>query len=350
MIKINNNEFNNRDEVTLFYNDEIIQGEIYIENDEEYYILHNNRNYWYDDTPIKSAYKYACYFYEHDKVNLFHRFDIEKAFDPFETINPGIRCFILDKTNLYPLFWSNLDEINKYDSITESTQQGFVELHSKKRKKKLDIKLGRLTRKLVIQFNEKLKTNPKNNLIQFLDKDIEKLHNEWMAAHASEVKYDIISGDDILIGYSRENYCSKEGTLHNSCMTDKKSLLNLYTKNPDKISLIIFYDSIETNKIAGRTLLWKCDDGNTYFDRIYYSQDWFEHAYENVCKNLGFLVSHETNKELKVTLKNLDFRKYPYVDTFNKISFKQKALFHNAPEEMKLRYVLKNTSGHIQEI
>jgi hypothetical protein len=353
MIKINNNEFNDGDEITFFYNDTIIQGQIHIPDDDEYYILHNERSYWYDDTPIKTKYKYAWFFrLEESSDNfIFHKIEVEKNFKhPDDSITRGFRIFLSNQINLYPLFYLKLGEIDKYEIISESDKQGFVELHSKKRNKKLSIKLGRLIGKLINAFNQKITTNPKNQPFKFLDKDIQKLHNQWMAAHTSEVKYDILTGQDIIKGYSNSFYCKGKGTLHNSCMSDKKDLLKLYTHNPENISLLVFYDVEDKDKIAGRTLIWKCDDGNLYHDRIYYTQDWFEHVYSNICKELGYKKSHNIKHKLKVTLKKLDFRKYPYLDTFHYISFKQKALFNNTPENIKIKYSLKNTNGYIQEI
>lgn len=353
MIKINNNEFNDGDQITFLYDDVIIQGEIHIPDDDEYFILHNERSYWYDDVPIKTDYKYAWFFSLEDEIDnqIFHRINVEKNFKYDEDFSQGVRFFLINQPiNLYSIFSIKLPSISKYDSITESTSQGSVELHSSVRNKKLTVKLGRLTRKLIKEFNEKLKTNPKNNKLDFLDKNIEKIHNEWMAAHASEVKYQILSGEDILKGYSSKYYCEGQGSLHNSCMTDKKDFLKIYTQNKENIFLLVFYDKDKTDKIAGRTLIWKCDDGNFYNDRIYFTQDWYEIAYQNVCFNLGFKKANNSKLHLKIKLNNLDFRKYPYVDTFHYVSFKEKSLYNNPPEKKQFKYSLRNQNGYIQEI
>jgi len=353
MIEINNNKFEDGDEITFLFDDTIIQGEIHIPNDDEYFILHNERSYWYDDNPISNGYKYAWFFRLEDNIDnfIFHRINIKKLFKYTEKhINKSIRYFLMNQSpNLYHLFYLNLEPIEKYEYIRESETQGHIELKSKERNKKLSTKIGRLAGKLVSSFNDIVKTNPKNTLFQFKDKDIERLHNQWMAAHVSEIRYAIFKGEDILKGYTSTNYCKGQGTLHNSCMTDKKHILDLYTKNPDNVSLLVFYAQDEPEKIAGRTLIWKCNDGEFYNDKIYFTQDWFEFAYQNVCNNLGFKRIYGKDDTCSVTLKNLNFKRYPYLDTFYNVSFKRKTLFHNPPDTLKFKYTLRNTMGYIQE-
>ena len=60
-----------------------------------------------------------------------------------------------------------------------------------------------------------------------------------MSVNAEGLKHEILTGKDILKGYTKANYASGWGTLHNSCMADKHDFLGIYTENPDKISLLI---------------------------------------------------------------------------------------------------------------
>jgi hypothetical protein len=50
----------------------------------------------------------------------------------------------------------------------------------------------------------------------------------------------------------------------------KNNFMKLYADNPDKISMVVL---LHDNKLAGRALIWKLDDGSTYLDRIYYQFD-----------------------------------------------------------------------------
>jgi len=359
MIEINNNKFEDGDKITLFHDEYILHGEIYISGEKEYYLLHNDRTYYYDDVPIETEYKYAWYFKLSKEIEhmIYHHIEIERLFKyPSDHINKSVRNFLYAQfSNLYQLFNLKLGVIDNYDTLKNSDKQGFVELHSSKRNKKLSIKLGRLTRKIVEAFNEKIISNPKNKPFQFLDKDIEKLHNQWMSTHPSEIKYELLTGKDILKGYTYSNYAEGYGTLHNSCMTNEKlgekykSYLKLYTENPEQVSLLVFYDQEDPTKIAGRTLIWKCNDGLIYNDRIYYTKDWYEGAYQNVCKQLEYKDAYNTKDKISVTLNNISFKDYPYVDSFYTISFKRKTLYVNPPNEFKFKYQLRNTQGYIIE-
>jgi len=357
ILKVNNNTFEQGDEVTLImdsYSPTILHGNLHI-SDNGYYVCHNNEDYDYDNSPEKYGNKYAYYiYYSDDESLLYHKIDIELLYtDVDRAFKKGVRTFLQSQLPyIFPLFNIKLGVIDNYATIKESEKQGFVDLSSgKPRNKKLSTKLGRLTGKLAVAFGDKVKENQKNSEFKLKDEIIEKIHNQWMSSHESVLKYEFLGGEDILIGYTKSNYVNtkdnRKSVLHNSCMGDKQDLLKIYTQNPDKISLMVFYN--EEKKINGRCLIWKADDGNTYFDRIYYINDWFEYSMEKTCVNLGFIKINASRVEAKVSLQNIDFRNYPYLDTFHFISFKKKALYHNPLNTWKLKYELRTTTGQIFE-
>jgi len=355
-IEINGNIFTNGDEITVIgdYDHLIFDGKINIpEEGNKYFICHNERRYNGDAANDLFNYKYSYLFTIGDASDMIilHRVKLEKLYDDIDrVIKRSVKNFLCSISyTVYTLFDIKLGILDKYDSITPSEQQGFVELHSSTRNKKMSIKLGRLVNKLATAFNEAICQNPKNSSFKIKDETIEKIHNQWMSVSTEGMKYDILSGEDILKGYTKSNYASGWGTLQNSCMGDKHDFLKIYTDNPDKISLLVFYDRVETDKICGRCLLWKCDNGVTYHDRVYYIKDWFEHVLLNLCKKLGYEKIHGTRTEAKVTLDNLDFRKYPYLDTFYGLSFKNKTLFHNPNNNQNIKYELRTTTGQISE-
>jgi hypothetical protein len=356
-IEIKENIFTNGDEVTVIadYDSNVFYGKINIpEEGNKYYICHNERRYngdVADEMFFGFAYSYSFQINEDTETIILHRVKLEKLYDDVDrVIKRGVKNFICSVNyNIYSLFNVKLGVIDRYDSITQSEQQGFIDLHSSTRNKKMSIKLGRLIGKLGIAFNEAISKNPKNKPYKIKDELIEKIHNQWMSVNADGLKYEILTGKDILKGYTKANYASGWGTLHNSCMGDKHDFLKIYTENPDKISLLVFYDKVETDKICGRCLLWKCDDGVTYHDRVYYIQDWFEHVLLNLCKKLGYEKVFGSKIEAKVTLDNLDFRKYPYLDTFYGLSFKHKALIYNPACNQNIKYELRTTTGQISE-
>ena len=50
-----------------------------------------------------------------------------------------------------------------------------------------------------------------------------------------------------------------------------KDYFNIYIENPDVCQLLIFTDP--NDKLLGRALLWKLEDGSNYMDRIYTNRD-----------------------------------------------------------------------------
>lgn len=224
------------------------------------------------------------------------------------TYSKTMELFLKDHfKNLRVLFKVKLGVLDNYDSITDSTE-GYVELHSKERKKKLRIKLGRLFRKLITAHNTVFTEKP----LELKDELIETIHNKWTSFNAG-ITHELVTGKDILKAYSNE--------APSSCMTNAGDRLKLYTSNPDKVNSMIFYYN---GKICGRTLVWRCDDGELYHDRIYFSNDWGQPYMQEILKRNG-IKSAKTSK-LTVTLEKIDFPSYPYMDTFVRRDNKKKQL------------------------
>lgn len=338
-IEINGTKFEHGDEILIIQNYEILTGKISIENENNYFICHNNTRYDYNRVVDDLGYKYAMRIHEF----ALHISDLKIEFGNTSHLKNEVHDFIGSfELKIYYLFFLNLGIIDGYEYITKSEQQGFVELHSRKRKKKLSIKLGRLIRKLNAAFNEIILKNSKNVESIITDAKIEEIHNLWMSSHENAIKYELLNGKDILKGYNGENYSKYIGSLGNSCMVNKFGLLKLYIDNPDKISLLVFYDT--NNMICGRCLIWNCDDGITYFDRIYHTYDWYGYNMKNICKKLGYEEIYCSTTKTSVSLKRIDYDNYPYLDTFYGASFKNKILTNK-----NTRYNLRSTIGEIIE-
>ncbi len=175
-----------------------------------------------------------------------------------------------------------------------------------------------------------------NGHTKFTDSDIEKFVNsfksQWNKKHGIiNRKTEVVKGDQILKWYNSKNYNSDKGTLGSSCMRYDKvnHFMNIYAKNPDKISMVII---TEEGKLVARALFWVLDETTAgsskkfYLDRIYTEQDSdFQFVYDWVVENLcandpKILTSHKNGDnqyEMKVFLKNTKFDHYPYADTFN---------------------------------
>lgn len=169
-------------------------------------------------------------------------------------------------------------------------------------------------------------------------KDIESFVNKYKSFSTRDEKFkmiDVVSGDDISYWYNCERYYDTRGSLGESCMRDVDNYyFDLYTKNPDKVSLIILYSDNMKDLIQARAILWKLDyPSDRYFmDRVYtndYSDEqiFLDYAKKNgwfhkISQSMGndiLLVDTKTDEEklfkLMVELKPIDHDYYPYLDT-----------------------------------
>jgi len=211
---------------------------------------------------------------------------------------------------------SKLDSMSSFDSI----------------KSRIPIKVG----KIVSKFFKK-ETIRMHNVT---NSDVESFVNLFKSYFdSSSIKFEIVSGPDILKWYLEENYYqpngSRPGTLWKSCMrySNRNSFMKLYSDNPD-IKMLITLDV--SGKLRSRALLWDditCTNDGKYkvMDRIY---SVFDHEIESLklwankngylykneqsCKNNNLFIQDGIIKEfnLSIKLKNYMFDTYPYLDTF----------------------------------
>ena len=192
-------------------------------------------------------------------------------------------------------------------------------------------KIGRFVRKLITMAGEKV-----------LDKDIEDFVNKWKAQwdllHDAYRLFQVVKGEDIRKFYHQNRYyVQSSGTLGNSCMQykDCQPFFDPYCLNPDKVSMLIFRAEKDEEKIVGRAIIWKLDNGDTFMDRIYTINDSDVNLFKDYAKknrwafkesqngnNMTSLdVPGEGNKrvtgvkpDLKITLGS-SYRYFPYMDT-----------------------------------
>lgn len=330
---LNNNKFKTGDKIKLINlaNSEIFDAEI---GNEKIYSSNNcfafelNQSFVNNSSNIiEEKYKYEA---EHDYLSSIFLFMHDVDLEGYSLdIEHHFKNFLWSRfKDLYKYLCFKSKLLSKYSEIKRSEKQGYVELHTKDGKKKVEIKIGRLIRKLSNEYNEIISKNSSNTKIELKDSLIEELHNTWISHHQSNMQYEILKGDDILKAYTKDNQVeSKGGTLRNSCMNDKHNFLEMYTKNPEQISLIAFKFK-NSDKFIGRALVWKAEDGKTYHDRIYFAEDWYEISFMDQCKELGYEKIYNINKNVTIKLDNLKFEKYPYCDTFCFASF-EKAIVKN---------------------
>lgn len=183
--------------------------------------------------------------------------------------------------------------------------------------------VGRVIRKILVQ-----------KRIEFDDKDIEDFVNYWKSHFLPEgkLKVEIVSGDKIQYWYHKKNYhpLSDKSTLGKSCMayTKCQPFLDIYTKNPEVCQMIIMLDS--EDKLVARALLWTDKLGEKLVDRIYYMNQSIENKMVKwIRKNIPNASIYGEDfyqggapKKFVIQLKEWKFKKYPYLDSFNKLNWK----------------------------
>lgn len=200
---------------------------------------------------------------------------------------------------------------------------GFVDTVNGRQQKTVEIKLGRLIKKIADT------VDPDGNIFRVTDAVIEKLHNSYVAfQNGKGLDLEILTGEDILKAYKTSNYShSRVNTLHKSCMNDKFGFLNIYTKNK-QVSVAVIRSE---QGIEARCLVWQIDD-KFYFDRIYYTCDWLENVLQEKLLEKGYinLITYFENspgRYIKVVLDKTEFESYPYLDSFKWLNVSEDALY-----------------------
>jgi hypothetical protein len=214
------------------------------------------------------------------------------------------------------------------ESLTESDDGHIISNYGKQ-----SIKLGKLLSKTCKLLDIKI-TNEINTKIEVLVDS----YKAWYKS-LKKLKFVILEENNLLKGYSRENFVSKNSSMLNgSCMNDKLELLNLYTENPDKILMLSLQD--ESDNIYGRSLIWNVDNPKTIFlDRVYGIDNFISNIFidfavrnkmiyreQNAKMNYGiYYFDKKLNDynytcsrdfKMKVKLKNNIQSNYPYLDSF----------------------------------
>ena len=256
-----------------------------------YYLCHNDPRFDGSKSPDKLGYKYSWEFHENLEENIEYcnnRFteDVNIYDEDLKEIefSPKLSVFIeMEKNNLFNLFQIKKGRFEKYNHI-DLNDKGFLVLSGSETDRILEMKVGRFLRaladenpKLFIETNYMFgKLQIDNNILEDITNKLNSFNNE---EHA---RFELVSGEDILKGYTRNNYFNDKSSLHGSCMSDKHHFLELYTKNPN-IELAIFYFK---NKVAARCLVWEFN-GTKLYDKIYSNHYWSELSIIRYLKELN---------------------------------------------------------------
>jgi len=210
---------------------------------------------------------------------------------------------------------------------------------------------------------------------KYNSKQVEDFVNSFKASLEKQGEYfDLVEGEDIEHWYWYENYKEKSGTLGSSCMAQKRNLFGIYTQNQDVCKLLILK---EDDKIIGRALIWKLvsirrmgeviENVEYFMDRQYTIKESDVQKFINYAKEKGWcyksynnhhsystvtIDGEEKNVYMTVKVKDKDYNRYPYMDTFRRYDVSN-GILHNDDEQDRDhegQYILEDTGGGYMEI
>jgi len=174
---------------------------------------------------------------------------------------------------------------------------------------------------------------------EFTNMDIDRFYNRYRPEvdikDKEAERFKVVHGDDIKYWYHFSRYNGELG----SCMRYDKcqEYFGIYTNNPEKCGLLIYFDDAKPDMILGRALVWNNlmkpsgdtqEDKNPYtlLDRVYYVNHRSDiqavfHKYANdhgwIYKNGDSFLLNGQRKTTSVAtrLKPTDYKYYPYADT-----------------------------------
>jgi hypothetical protein len=218
---------------------------------------------------------------------------------------------------------------NQYDQI--SLGQKGDKLQVVAGKQSYEQSVAKVIRNLLIAI-EGQPTVKDDQIQKFTDNLVGKLKSVSVEK-SSQMK--IVKGTDIPFYYDKKNTVVKAGSeLFNSCMSGglKNDFLKMYEDNSEKIALVV---KLVDGKLDARALLWKLDfseAGDEYFfDRAYCNDNSdIESLYDFACDQIGSeKIGRKPNNfgqpkgVMVVKLKNVIFKRYPYVDTLKYLHIKK---------------------------
>jgi hypothetical protein len=268
---------------------------------------------------LKNTRNPIAYFMIHKTVQSSFSF-LDAGEDDVVTLTPENKIL-----KLYNTGNKNLSYQDFLDSLhIDKTGPGYTS-------NRISIKMGRLVKRILDdnreywdRFIQRYRMSYDETKTE--DEMVEELVMQYKAATKKmfdkgfDTRIEQVKGLEIRKWYNHVNYKTGKGSLHGSCMRydNCTTFFEIYEKNPEVCSLLIYRDS--PDKIAMRALLWRLDNGNFYLDRIYAADEADKTIFINYAKRNGW-VAYDTHKnslpaDMKIKLQNLNYSKYPYMDTF----------------------------------
>lgn len=205
-------------------------------------------------------------------------------------------------------------------------------------------------------------------------KDRESFVNLYKAFYSEEeafTMFDVVYGEQISHFYNCNNYklTNDDSSLSNSCMKSVPAYyFDIYTKNPEKVGLVVMYANDSHTKIKGRAILWKLDShsGRYFMDRVYTDDYSDEQLFINYAKSKNWMYKESQSMgsyidiidpvygnfgksmDLWLELNNIRYNSFPYCDTMSYLNIHNYILSNN--ENHNPTYELIDTSGGYNSI
>lgn len=194
---------------------------------------------------------------------------------------------------------------------------------------------------------------------KFTPGEIEEFTNLYKTKQSKKIEdfFEMVSGEDIKWGYNENNYTSCSGSeLAKSCMryAYKSKYLDIYSENPEVVSLLVLKDPDNEDEIWGRALIWKLGKNRDKIgmDRIYACSEHIKGLFEEKRDSEGWINVYDGRGELTVHLDYSDFDYYPYMDTFSRLDPSGGILYNDSYEDSEYagHYILQQQGGGYVEI
>lgn len=277
-------------------------------------------------------------------LNLINKDDVITPFNALHLGDSGDTIKFTSDRQLQRKLTSGLDSSRVFDG-TISLQSGVV---------------GRSISKILI-----------DNGIECDHTDILDFVPKWKSAFVTYINkksqesspISEVRGEEIRDWYLEDNYCHDarelfKGTISKSCMRfeECQNYLDIYVRNPEKISLIILTEKKEGQEtLRARALLWNTENNGYYLDRVYYTSDEERELIWNwaVEKYKVENCYHRKMPKLFCKLKTGErYSAYPYMDTMCYFDKKDNIIYNWLPfsETQRRRlyedfYLLQDTEG-----
>jgi len=191
-----------------------------------------------------------------------------------------------------------------------------------------ELQVGRFATKIIQKSKDtNAKSLTQNDINAFVDNF--KAYRDFQTT--KKERFEVVSGEDIRKWYWEGRYEDASYHLLNSCMRYGRcqDYLNIYVENPNQVTMVIM-KGIEPNKIIGRALIWKLNNGEIYLDRPYANNDEDVNLFKQWGRDNEYQVYGDGYKGKEVTLDKSEFSSYPYMDTFKYLNRDVNLLSTNA--------------------